>query len=586
MAADSTVLREYLVALGFQVNQTEAKKFDDGLARWDKRANQLALGLVSVGVAATTMVARFAYSMEKLYFASKRTDSAVSSIQALEFGASKIGVSGDKIRGSLEAMARNIRSNPGLTGLLNSLGVKVEGRDKSDVLMDLVSQLKKMPSYVAERYANLFGIDPDTLFMLKEGLDEMKAAAALRKQWSADAGIDAEEAARASHELANQWRDVSERAGIFKDALILSILPALIEMGNVTQEVLKDWTQIVKQGDIWSRYLEGMGVKDTGGGVKLSKESLERTGQQDDPDAGKSWLTKKYEGFMRAYGAKKYQRAPSSGKADEASVDAAQDDSAFKKGGTGIPRSPAYVPNGRGGYVYQPQLQGPSATKEQRQPGSNQEQPGATRSPAYVPNGRGGYVYQPQASGGAQGPRQDGGTEEQRALMRRLEERYALAPGTLDRIWKTESDRGKAMTSPVGAKGHFGIMDATAKDLDLDRDGGRSDRDDFAKSAAAAARYYAQLLKRYQGDERKAAAAYNWGMGNVDRKGLGAAPKETRKYMDKVAAPAAQGAQIEQTNNVNITGVSDPQKAAALTREQIDQANAETIRNLNSSRVN
>lgn len=559
MAADSTILREYLVALGFQVNQTEAKKFDDGLVKWDKRANQLAIGLVGVGTAATAMVARFAYSMEKLYFASKRTDSAVGSIQALEFGASKIGVSGDKIRGSLEAMARNIRSNPGLTGLLNSLGVKVEGRDKSDVLTDLVGQLKKMPSFVAEKYANLFGIDPDTLFMLKEGLDEMKAAAAQRKQWAAESGVDSEKAAEASHELANQWRDINERAGIFKDALIIEMLPTLVEMGRVTQMLLKDWTSLVQQGDLWSRFLEGAGIKSTGGGVQLSRESLARTGQEGDPDAGKSWLTRKYEGAMRAMGAKKYQRAPAgTGAADEASVDAAQDDSAFKKGGTGRTSSPSYVPNGRGGYTYQP----PAASAPTGAPGA-----AAGKAPAGS----------------------TAGSPESQALLRMLEKKYGLPEGQLDRIWAAESNRGdkKFMTSPVGAKGHFGIMDPTAKDLGLDKDGGRGDRDDLAKSADAAARYYSMLLKRYGGDDRKAAAAYNWGMGNVDKKGLASAPKETRDYMDKVAARGeGGGAQVTQTNNVTISGVSEPKRAAELTREQIDQSNAEVVRNLNSARVN
>ena len=133
------------------------------------------------------------------------------------------------------------------------------------------------------------------------------------------------------------------------------------------------------------------------------------------------------------------------------------------------------------------------------------------------------------------------------------------------------------MTSGAGAKGHFQIMDSTAKDLGLDKGGGRADRDDLNKSADAAARYFAQLKNRYGGDDRKAAAAYNWGMGNLDRYGLGAAPTETREYMDKVA-PVQQV--VSQENTVNVYGATSPQEAGQAVRDQMQTSNADLVRNM------
>lgn len=46
----------------------------------------------------------------------------------------------------------------------------------------------------------------------------------------------------------------------------------------------------------------------------------------------------------------------------------------------------------------------------------------------------------------------------------------------------------------------------------------------------AAARYLAWLRDQFGGDIVKAVSAYNWGIGNVKRKGLGAAPAETVNY--------------------------------------------------------
>lgn len=158
------------------------------------------------------------------------------------------------------------------------------------------------------------------------------------------------------------------------------------------------------------------------------------------------------------------------------------------------------------------------------------------------------------------------------ALFARLEKQYALPPGLLDRVWRTESNRGdpRFMRSSAGAKGHFGFMDPTAKEY------GVKDPDDLQDSATGAAKYWADLLKKYDGDARKAAAAYNWGMGNMSRYGLGSAPKETRDYMDKVAGPAPT---LNQTNNITVTGATDPQGSARAVTEAMAESNAEAIRN-------
>lgn len=121
-------------------------------------------------------------------------------------------------------------------------------------------------------------------------------------------------------------------------------------------------------------------------------------------------------------------------------------------------------------------------------------------------------------------------TAESDALFSRLESQYGLPKGLLDSVWAQESSRGTNMRSSAGAKGHFQFMDATAKQYGLD------DPDDLTKSATAAARMYRDLLKQNGGDLSKALAGYNWGQGNVQRKGMENAPKETRNYVEQVQA--------------------------------------------------
>jgi hypothetical protein len=131
-------------------------------------------------------------------------------------------------------------------------------------------------------------------------------------------------------------------------------------------------------------------------------------------------------------------------------------------------------------------------------------------------------------------------------LFANLEKQNSIPAGTLDKLWKIESARGKNMVSPAGATGHFQFMPETAKDFGMST----ADTYDLTKSATAASKYIAQLLKMFNGDMQKAVSAYNWGSGNVQRKGLEHAPLETLNYWKKFN----NGNQV--TSNKNTSEVS------------------------------
>lgn len=112
------------------------------------------------------------------------------------------------------------------------------------------------------------------------------------------------------------------------------------------------------------------------------------------------------------------------------------------------------------------------------------------------------------------------------------EAKYGLPSGLLRAVAMTESGGDQFAISGAGAKGLFQFMDSTARDMGLKG----NDVFDPQKSAAAAAKYLSQLMTMFHGDLGKALSAYNWGAGNVMRKGLDAAPKETRQYVPRVLA--------------------------------------------------
>ncbi|MEA4717397.1 lytic transglycosylase domain-containing protein [Klebsiella pneumoniae] len=119
-----------------------------------------------------------------------------------------------------------------------------------------------------------------------------------------------------------------------------------------------------------------------------------------------------------------------------------------------------------------------------------------------------------------------------------LEGKYGLPAGLLSSVAATESGGDPYAVSPKGAKGPFQFMDGTARDLGLKG----MDVYDPHKSADAAARYLRFLLDATGGDLEKTLASYNWGLGNVQKKGMDNLPSETRNYVPKVMAGMRPGA--------------------------------------------
>jgi hypothetical protein len=138
--------------------------------------------------------------------------------------------------------------------------------------------------------------------------------------------------------------------------------------------------------------------------------------------------------------------------------------------------------------------------------------------------------------------------------------------GIIDAQYTVESARGKRLLSPKGAKGPMQFMPDTWKQW------GHGDVNNLKDSQDAAQRYDAFLLKRYGGDVRKALAAYNWGMGNLDKDVAkngenweSHSPRETRDYIAKITQlMLRQGQNV----NINITNSTPARVATSMNAAQ------------------
>ncbi|WP_238654614.1 lytic transglycosylase domain-containing protein [Paenibacillus piscarius] len=129
-------------------------------------------------------------------------------------------------------------------------------------------------------------------------------------------------------------------------------------------------------------------------------------------------------------------------------------------------------------------------------------------------------------------------------LIQTASAKYGVPVDLIKAVIDTESSFNPNVVSSAGAKGLMQLMDGTANGL------GVSDPFDPAQSIDGGVRYLSYQLKRYDGQEKMALAAYNAGPGRVNKLGvsndaelmanLAALPQETQRYIAKIERARAQ----------------------------------------------
>ncbi|MDI6727222.1 MAG: lytic transglycosylase domain-containing protein [Smithellaceae bacterium] len=105
---------------------------------------------------------------------------------------------------------------------------------------------------------------------------------------------------------------------------------------------------------------------------------------------------------------------------------------------------------------------------------------------------------------------------------------FNIEPKLIRSVIRAESGFNVRAVSPKGAQGLMQLMPGTARDL------GVKDPFDPQENITGGARYLRMLLDRYDGDLTITLAAYNWGMGNVERNRGANLPQETQTYIKQV----------------------------------------------------
>ncbi|EPK3701409.1 transglycosylase SLT domain-containing protein [Citrobacter freundii] len=688
MSGNADTIKDFLVSLGFDIDQAGANKFEAVLK--GVTANVLKVGAVVEGAALSIVgfTTQIANGLDKIYWASQRTGASVQGIKALGYAASQTGASAESAMSSLEGLAGFMRSNPGAEGFLNRLGVQTRDasgkmRDTAAIFTGVGQKLNNMPYYRAKQYAQMLGIDENTLMAMRRGMNGFTADYQSMLQKT---GFNADKAAVQSNKFMTSMRGLTSLFGIMRDKIGSNLAGGLAgSLDSLRRRILDNFPKIeetltkVIKGVIWLanaftrmawRVIQAAGSViewwkklDDGskkflmtiGAILIAWRLLNAAflkspiglittlilaigllydDYQTWKEGGKSlidwskwqpeieqakkvfkWLRDKFLelkdnlggwkntltilfGFLA--GAKLVSMLTGIGrlvagfmglgKAIGGSI------SGLGKLAQGIaqlaiknPWLLMFIPanntpttseemasiGGIGSNIVPERQQAYEALRKEN-PGkdffTDEQIQRKIQEMGLEPEQRAQSVKRPQAT--AQGKVL---LDWMGPMFNKLESLYQLPAGLLKSVAITESGGNQFAMSGAGAKGLFQFMDGTARDMGLRG----NDVFDPEKSAQAAAKYLSQLLRQNGGDLSKALASYNWGIGNVQRYGMGLMPQETRNYIPKVMSNMPTSAPvIQQETNINIHGVSDPREAARLTVDRQKGVNSQLTQQL------
>ena len=244
---NAETIKDFLVSLGFQIDDAGARKFDAVLAGTTANVLKAGAAVEATALAVVAFTAKIASGLDNLYWMSQRTGATVNGIRQIGYAVSQMGGSVEAARGSLESLSRFMRNNPGSEGFLNRLGVQTRDasgnmRDMASIFTGVGEKLSNMPYYRANQYAQMLGIDENTLMAMRRGLGQFNAQ---YTQMAKAIGYNADAAAVSSNKFMTSLTAFSQMAGMARDKIGSNLAEGLTgSLDNFRKLILDNFPKI------------------------------------------------------------------------------------------------------------------------------------------------------------------------------------------------------------------------------------------------------------------------------------------------------------------------------------------------------
>lgn len=249
-------LKEFLVSLGFGVDEASYRRFMGSVAGVTKAVFTLGAEVVGTTTAVEAMVEKVALQMQDLYYAAQRSGVAVQALQNVGYAAKQLGLDASQGQDLYEGFAQAVRTNPGVQNLAASLGGQFKDINgqiglTQKGLFSLLEHLETMPRFLALRYGQLFGFDPNALNQILNNLPAFEESARRSSDMAANFGLDLKEASEKGTAFSKAVGTLGQNLEYLGDRVFVDLEP---RMEGIIDEVNR---AVVDFGH-WSDTLGGL----------------------------------------------------------------------------------------------------------------------------------------------------------------------------------------------------------------------------------------------------------------------------------------------------------------------------------------
>lgn len=219
--SSAETLRDFLVSLGFDVDESGAKKFSSVLGDVTSKAMKAGAAIEAAALTIVGFTAKISDGLDKLYWQSQRTGATANNIRSLGYAVKQAGGDVNGFSQSVERLASFLRNNPGGEGFLRNMGIQTRDangrlRDTASLVALLGDKLAKMPMYRANQYAGMLGIDENTLMAMRRGIHGYSSEYALMMKAM---GFNPDAAAKQGNAFMTQFSKMKAAMGIGRDKI-------------------------------------------------------------------------------------------------------------------------------------------------------------------------------------------------------------------------------------------------------------------------------------------------------------------------------------------------------------------------------
>lgn len=262
----TNVIREFLVRLGYKVDENGQRRFRENVEKATERVRDLAKAAAVMSTAIGVAVVKVAGDLDNLYFASKRIGASAGNIRSFEFAIKQMGGSGEAARAALEGLARFMRNSPGAEGWLGGLGIKTRDangnlRDTVEIYKGLADVLQGMDSAQANAVAQVLGVDDVTLQAIRSG--DLRKYMADYLATLDKLGIKQDEAAENAAKFSRRLDEVKTVFGLLIEKFAAGIIAA--PMGRIWAPEIEALKTLVGWLEKAGEWLTRIGNKLSGG---------------------------------------------------------------------------------------------------------------------------------------------------------------------------------------------------------------------------------------------------------------------------------------------------------------------------------